>query len=104
MLGIGVAESSGLIGALIRMLVLSAPKRILTFVMVLAGVLSNIASDVGYVLLIPLAGIIFQAFIGIGQPQSQHIFAGINAVLKLRGEEPFVLGKVRRGGGGVRLV
>ncbi|MEE9449095.1 MAG: AbgT family transporter [Ignavibacteriaceae bacterium] len=61
MLGIGVAESSGLIGAVIRMLVLSAPQRMLTFVLVLSGVLSNVASDVGYVLLIPLGGIIFLA-------------------------------------------
>ncbi len=61
MLGIGVAESSGLIAALIRLLVLSSPKRLLTFVIVLAGILSNVASDVGYVLLIPLAGIIFKA-------------------------------------------
>lgn len=59
MLGIGVAESSGLISALIRMLVLSAPKRLLTFVVVFTGILSNVASDVGYVLLIPLAGAIF---------------------------------------------
>ncbi|MBN2893111.1 MAG: AbgT family transporter [Bacteroidales bacterium] len=61
MLGIGVAEHSGLISAVIRLLVLSAPKRIITFVLVLAGILSNVASDVGYVLLIPLAGIIFQS-------------------------------------------
>ncbi len=43
MLGIGVMESSGLIGAALRLLVLSAPKRLLTFVIVLAGVLSNTA-------------------------------------------------------------
>ncbi|MCT4601714.1 MAG: AbgT family transporter [Marinifilum sp.] len=61
MLGIGIAESSGLIGTLIRKLVLSAPKKMLTFVLVLSGILSNTASDVGYVLLIPLAGIIFVA-------------------------------------------
>jgi aminobenzoyl-glutamate transport protein len=61
MLGIGIAEGSGLIGALIRLLVLSAPKKALTFVLVLAGILSNMASDIGYVLLIPLAGIIFKA-------------------------------------------
>jgi aminobenzoyl-glutamate transport protein len=61
MLGIGVAERSGLIAAVIRVLVLSAPKKILTFVLVFAGILSNTASDVGYVLLIPLAGIIFMA-------------------------------------------
>ncbi|MEA3451795.1 MAG: AbgT family transporter [Bacteroidota bacterium] len=61
MLGIGVAEHSGLISAVIRQLVLSAPKKSITFVLVLAGILSNVASDVGYVLLIPLAGIIFQS-------------------------------------------
>jgi len=72
MLGIGIAESSGLIGSLIRMLVLSAPKRLLTFVLVLAGVLSNTASDIGYVLLIPLAGVIFQAV-------GRHPIAGMAA-------------------------
>lgn len=61
MLGIGIAEGSGLISAVIRLLVLSAPKRLLTFVLVFAGILSNVASDVGYVLLIPLAGVIFIA-------------------------------------------
>jgi len=61
MLGIGIAEGSGLIGAVIRLLVLSAPRKILTFVLVFSGIVSNIASDVGYVLLIPLAGIIFKA-------------------------------------------
>ena len=61
MLGIGVAEGSGLISALIRMLVLSAPQKLLTFILVFSGVLSNVASDVGYVLLIPLGGIIFLA-------------------------------------------
>jgi len=72
MLGIGIAEGSGLIGALIRLLVLSAPKRLLTFVLVLAGILSNVASDIGYVLLIPLAGTIF---LSIGR----HPIAGMAA-------------------------
>jgi len=61
MLGIGVAEGSGLISALIRMLVLSSPQKLLTFILVFSGVISNVASDVGYVLLIPLGGIIFIA-------------------------------------------
>ncbi|MDZ7742060.1 MAG: AbgT family transporter [Bacteroidota bacterium] len=72
MLGIGVAESSGLIGALIRMLVLSAPKKMLTFVLVFSGILSNLASDVGYVLLIPLAGVVFMAV-------KRHPIAGMAA-------------------------
>lgn len=61
LLGIGIAEHSGLINAIIRLLVLNSPKRILTFVVVLSGILSNVASDVGYVLLIPLAGVIYIA-------------------------------------------
>jgi aminobenzoyl-glutamate transport protein len=61
MLGIGLAESTGLIGASLKKLVLSAPPHLLTFVIVLAGVMSNIASGVGYVLLVPLAAIIFMS-------------------------------------------
>jgi aminobenzoyl-glutamate transport protein len=61
MLGIGIAEQSGLIHAVIRLLVLNAPGKILTFVIVFSGIISNMASDVGYVLLIPLAGVIFLA-------------------------------------------
>lgn len=61
MLGIGIAEQSGLINAVIRLLVLNASGRLLTFAIVFTGILSNVASDVGYVLLIPLAGVIFLA-------------------------------------------
>ncbi|MCB0736963.1 MAG: AbgT family transporter [Bacteroidetes bacterium] len=61
MLGIGIAESSGLIGTGLRLMVLKAPERLLTFVLVFAGVLSNMASEVGYVLLVPLGAIIFLA-------------------------------------------
>lgn len=59
MLGIGVMESSGLMSASLRKLVLSAPPRLLTSVLVFAGVMSNMASELGYVLLVPLAGMIF---------------------------------------------
>ncbi|MEN8157408.1 MAG: AbgT family transporter, partial [Bacteroidota bacterium] len=61
MLGIGIAEQSGLIHALIRLMVLNAPGKLLTFIIVFTGIISNVASDVGYVLLIPLAGVIYQA-------------------------------------------
>ena len=72
MLGIGIAEQSGLINTLIKLLVLNAPKHLLTFVIVFTGVFSNVASDVGYVLLIPLAGVIFQAV-------GRHPIAGMAA-------------------------
>ena len=61
LLGIGIAEGSGLIAAALRAVVLAAPKKLLTFVIVFAGVISNTASEVGYVLLVPLAAVIFLA-------------------------------------------
>ncbi len=72
MLGIGIAESSGLIGTALRLLVISAPKRLLTFVIVLSGIISNTASEVGYVLLVPLGAIIFLAL-------GRHPIAGMAA-------------------------
>lgn len=88
MLGIGIAESSGLIGTGLRLLVLKAPERLLTFVLVFAGVLSNMASEVGYVLLVPLGAIIFlaagrhpivgmaAAFAGVSGGYSANLFLG----------------------------
>ncbi len=61
MLGIGIAESSGLITAAVRLLVIKSPQSILTFIIVFAGVLSNVASDLGYLLIIPIAGIVFNS-------------------------------------------
>ncbi len=72
LLGIGVAEKSGLIATVLRLLVHAAPRRLLTFVIVLAGVMSNMASDVGYVLLVPLGAIIF---LSVGR----HPIAGLAA-------------------------
>jgi aminobenzoyl-glutamate transport protein len=72
MLGIGVMEGSGLIGSGLRLLVLSAPRHLLTFVIVFAGVLSNTASEIGYVLLVPLSGMIFLA-------AGRHPIAGLAA-------------------------
>ncbi len=88
LLGVGIAESSGLISAVIRLLVQRAPRRMLTFVLVFTGILSNMASDLGYVLIIPMAGIIFHAvgrhpiagmaaaFAGVSGGFSANIFIG----------------------------
>jgi len=72
LLGIGIAEGSGLIGTVLRLVVLSSPKKLLTFVIVFAGVMSNAASEVGYVLLVPLAAVIFLA-------AGRHPLAGLAA-------------------------
>lgn len=62
MLGVGVAEGTGLISTLIRKLVLSTPKSLITAVVVFAGIMSNVASDAGYIVLIPLGALIFASF------------------------------------------
>ena len=61
LLGIGVMESSGFMSTALRKLVLSAPRQLLTFAIVFAGILSNTASEVGYVVLVPLGAMIFLA-------------------------------------------
>src|SRR5262245_9620270 len=83
MLGVGVAEASGLIGALIRKLVLVAPAKALTYILVFVGVVSSIAADAGYLVLIPLAAAAFQS-VGrnplVGLAAS---FAGVAAVFSV---------------------
>ncbi len=77
MLGIGLAENSGLIGVVIKSLVIYSPERFLTFIIVFAGILSNLASSVGYVLLVPLAGTIFMA---VGRNPIAGLAAGFAGV------------------------
>ena len=87
-LGIGIADKSGLIAALLTRTVSKAPGRLLTFFIVLAGVLSNIAADTGYVVLIPLAAMmaisagrhplvgIAAAFAGVSGGYSANLLIG----------------------------
>lgn len=72
MIGIGVAEGSGLITALLRQLVLSAPRRLVTAAVIAAGILSHLAASAGYIVLIPLGAMIFLAF-------RRHPMAGLAA-------------------------
>ncbi|HEY0947221.1 MAG TPA: AbgT family transporter [Opitutaceae bacterium] len=61
LLGIGIAETSGLMGAGLRLVVLTSPARLITPMVVFAGVMSNAGSEVGYVLLTPLAAALYHA-------------------------------------------
>ncbi|MBL8887347.1 MAG: AbgT family transporter [Phycisphaerales bacterium] len=77
MVGAGVAEESGLVKALIRKLVIVSPPKALTYILVFAGILSSVAADAGYLVLIPLAGI---AFISIGRHPLAGLAAGFASV------------------------
>ncbi|HEY8548387.1 MAG TPA: AbgT family transporter [Vicinamibacterales bacterium] len=72
MLGVGVAEAAGLVAALIRKLVVVAPVRALTYILVFVGILSSIAADAGYLVLIPLGA---AAYLSVGR----HPLAGLAA-------------------------
>lgn len=72
MLGVGVAEWSGLISSALKKLLRNVPTGLLTASVVFAGIISNIASDAGYVVVIPLGAIIFA---GAGR----HPIAGLAA-------------------------
>ncbi|WP_426817125.1 AbgT family transporter [Winslowiella sp. 2C04] len=72
MLGVGIAEHSGLLSAAMRALVFSAPKKLITFTLVFAGIISNSASELGYVVLIPLAAMLFHSL-------GRHPLAGLAA-------------------------
>ncbi|HEY0189259.1 MAG TPA: AbgT family transporter [Cellulomonas sp.] len=80
MAGVGVAEAAGMMGALIRKTVKVAPARWLTFILVFVGVLSSVATDAGYLILVPLAA---AAFASIGRHPLAGLaaaFAGVGAV------------------------
>ena len=72
MAGVGVSEISGLMAALIRKIVKVAPASALAYIIILVGVVSSIATDAGYLILIPLGA---AAFLSVGR----HPLAGMAA-------------------------
>jgi aminobenzoyl-glutamate transport protein len=72
MVGVGLAEQAGLMAALIKKIVQVTPRKAVTWILVTLGVLSSVASDAGYLVLIPLGA---AAFLSLGR----HPLAGLAA-------------------------
>ena len=72
MLGVAIAEHSGLLSAAMRGMVMGASQRMVTVTVVFAGIISNTASELGYVVLIPLAAMLFHSL-------GRHPLAGLAA-------------------------
>ena len=72
LLGVGIAERSGMLSAAMRGLVMNAHPRLVTVAVVFTGVMSNTAAELGYVVLIPLAAMIFHSL-------GRHPLAGLAA-------------------------
>ncbi|ALV47501.1 p-aminobenzoyl-glutamate transporter [Arthrobacter alpinus] len=78
--GVGVAEHAGLMAALIRKIVNVAPRWSLAFILIFVGVISSVASDAGYLILIPLSA---AAFLSVGRHPLAGMaaaFAGVGAI------------------------
>ena len=71
-LGVSVADNSGLISCLLRKAAGSVPKAYISAMVVFLGIMSNIASSTGYVVLVPLGAILFMGF-------GRHPIAGLAA-------------------------
>lgn len=96
MIGAGVAERTGLFAAGLRAMVSWVPAPMLTATLVFAGVMGNLAVDAGYVVLIPLGGIVFAAVgrhpvAGIAATFA-GVSAGFSANLLITPLEPLLLG------------
>lgn len=72
LLGVGIAERSGMLSAAMRLLVIGASRRLVTMVVIFAGIISNTAAELGYVVLIPMAAMIFHSL-------GRHPIAGLAA-------------------------
>lgn len=77
LMGAGTAEVAGLMAALIRKLVKVAPRAVIAYLIVFVGVLASVASDAGYLILIPLAA---AAFVAVGRHPIAGLAAGFGGV------------------------
>ena len=78
--GRGRRRGGGLMAALIRQLVKVSPRRLLAFILIFVGVLSSIATDAGYLILVPLGA---AAFLSVGRHPLAGMaacFAGVGAI------------------------
>lgn len=77
LLGIGVAYKSGFLNSLFKMIGEKIPRKILTFITVFLGIILSMISEVGYVILIPLAAILFM---NLGRHPSAGICAAFSGI------------------------
>ena len=96
LLGIGVAERSGLLPVLLRRLLSATPSALLVPATVFVGILSSLALDAGYVVLPPLAGALFLAagrspLAGIAAVTA-GVTCGFSANLFITGLDPLLAG------------
>lgn len=79
MLGVGLSEESGLLSTLIKKVGLKVSDKMLPVVLVFLGIMSSIATDAGYIILIPLAGLLYAGLKKNPLIGMAAAFAGVSA-------------------------
>ena len=101
MLGIGLAEASGLLPAMLRYFIVHVPEKLLTPATVFIGIMSSIALDAGYVVLPPIAAALYRAagrspLVGIAAVFA-GISAGFSANISITALDPLLAGLTQAG-------
>ncbi|MEX2215365.1 MAG: AbgT family transporter [Phycisphaeraceae bacterium] len=101
MLGIGVAEKTGLIGAALKLFMLATPRSLLTPAMVFLGIMSSLGLDAGYVVLPPVAAALYKSvgrspLVGLAAVFA-GVSAGFSANLVITGLDPLLAGLTQEG-------
>ncbi len=96
MLGIGVAERTGMIGSILKAFMLVIPGKLLTPAVIFIGIMSSMTLDAGYVILPPLAAALYKAvgrapLVGLAAAFA-GVSAGFNANLFVTGLDPLLAG------------
>lgn len=77
LLGVGVAYKSGFLNSLFKLIAKKVPRKVLTFIVVLLGIIFSMFYEVGYVILIPLSAILFM---NLGRHPSAGICASFSGI------------------------
>lgn len=101
LLGVGIAEHAGFINAVLKSLLVFTPRFLLTPMLILVALLSHTAADAGYVLVIPIGGVMFYAagrhpLAGIAAAFA-GVSGGFSANLLVSGIDPLLAGLTQEG-------
>jgi aminobenzoyl-glutamate transport protein len=103
LLGVGIAEHAGFINATLKSLLVVTPKKLLTPMLIFVALISHTAADAGYVLVIPIGGVMFYAagrhpLAGIAAAFA-GVSGGFSANILISGIDPLLAGLTESGAG-----
>ena len=89
LMGVGVAYKSGFLNSFFKMIIKNKPKKLFTFLIVLLGIISSMFFEASYVILLPIAAILFM---NLGRHPSIGVSAAFAGITFGYGANIFVTG------------